>query len=158
MSARVSLLHGRASVHHWVDATHRENRADARPLVHYYGWPDRYTRPAAVWRAAINWHQIYLHALKQPSLNPWAPVPRWFIGPAQCISAHEEYGFYGQNTSAGKFGMVMSPSSYPGSASVVARYGNSWLGIPLKAQLVIVYRLWQTYGWSPWTTAPGCGL
>jgi len=28
----------------------------------------------------------------------------------------------------------------------------------LRAQLAVAYGLYTEYGWSPWSTAPGCGL
>jgi len=86
----------------------------------------------------------------------------------RCISDHEEYGYGGQNTSAGYLGMIYSPAAYADSVvteysddvrRIVATYGNSWLAIPLDAQLVVAYGLYLVgHNYSPWSTAAGCGL
>jgi len=86
-------------------------------------------------------------------------VPSWFYPDIACISTKEEYGENGQNTWAGYFGMVSPPSAYPEPGPTYARtYGDSWLDIPLAAQIDITYAEWQAYGWSPWSTAGACGL
>ena len=93
--------------------------------------------------------------------HPYGYVPSWFVSAVRCIAENEEYGFPdegGYNTSAGYFGMISAPSAYPGSSGAVATYGDSWLAIPFAAQLPIVYAEYLKYGWSPWSTAPGCGL
>ena len=103
------------------------------------------------WRFA---RMRYLHMLKSSF-----GVPSWFVSDMSCISDHEEYGMDGPNTSAGYFGLVYPPSGYIDPGPTIARiYGDSWLDVPLSAQLGLAYSLEQHYGWSPWTTAPGCGL
>lgn len=83
-------------------------------------------------------------------------MPSWFANDMVCIGIHEEGG---QNSVAGYFGFVFSPSTYLDPApSIAATYGNSWLSIPRSEQLRVAYALYQSYGWSPWSTAPGCGL
>ena len=84
-------------------------------------------------------------------------VADWSLEAIMCIANLEEGG---HNSSAGYFGMPSAPSAYPGSAAIVARYGDSWLDIPLEAQLVIAEAEWATYGWhTPWpNTSRMCGL
>lgn len=77
-------------------------------------------------------------------------TPSWFDADMVCIGLHEEGG---HNSVAGFFGFVYPPSSYGEYG-----YGDSWLNWPLTAQLRVAYHLYQRFGWSPWTTAPGCGL
>jgi hypothetical protein len=85
--------------------------------------------------------------------------PSWFKSDMVCISAHEEYGMNGPNTVAGYFGLIYPPSVYvdPGP-TIASQYGDSWLDVPLSPQLALSYSLYQHYGWSPWSTAPGCNL
>jgi hypothetical protein len=93
---------------------------------------------------------------------PSSGVPAWFVALMPCLATKEEYGppwAGGYTTSAGYFGMISAPSAYPGSASIVAQYGDSWLNIPWDAQIVIVYAEWLEYGSSAWpNTAPYCGM
>jgi hypothetical protein len=91
--------------------------------------------------------------------EPAPSTPSWFRNAMACISTHEEYGVDGHNTVAGYFGFIYSPASYvePGP-SLAARYGNSWMDIPLEGQYEVAYALEQKYGWSPWSTAGMCGL
>lgn len=98
-------------------------------------------------------HHAYLRYQRAGS------VPASFYSAMSCISLHEEYGMDGPNTVAGYFGFVYPPSGYIAPGPQMARtYGNSWLSIPLGAQLQVAYALYRHYGWSPWSTAPGCGL
>ena len=73
-----------------------------------------------------------------------------------CIASHEEGG---HNSVAGYFGFIYPPSTYiePGP-SIAAQYGESWLNVPYSVQLGMAEALQAHYGWSPWSTAPGCGL
>lgn len=98
--------------------------------------------------AALWWHRATLEAHRAPSSG----YPSWFIPWAACISIHEEYGFYGPNTSAGRFGMIYPPDAYPGGAGM----GGSWLALDLQQQLRIVYAERMAYGTSPWSTAIYC--
>lgn len=144
-------------VHQWRDATQATQRQTGQAVTRYLWIPDRATMPrAARWHAAVTWYHRYRAARASPA---W-PVPAWFVSDASCISQNEEYGFYGENTSAGKFGMSSGPpSAYPEPGPTLARlHGDSWLDLGLADQLRIVYAEYLRYGWSPWTTAPGCGL
>lgn len=118
----------------------------------------RSTSLADRWRIARWWYERSLRAYS-PSCQPRYSVPSWFVGAMSCISDHEEYGYSGGTTIAGYFGFVYPPSSYqsPGPA-IAATYGDSWLNVPLSAQLEMAWSLYSSYGWSPWTTAGTCGL
>jgi len=83
-------------------------------------------------------------------------VPAWFAAALTCIGQHEEGG---SNSAAGFYGFVYPPSQYlePGP-QIAAAYGDSWWDVPQAAQQSLAYALYTRFGWSPWTTAPGCGL
>lgn len=120
------------------------------------GHPGRRDRILSYW---VRVHNHSIHQYKKWRESPVSGVPASIISALNCISTKEEYGVTGQNTVAGYFGMVSSPSSYPEPGGHYASvYGNSWLSIPLSAQYEIAYAEYQTYGWSPWTTAGACGL
>lgn len=119
-----------------------------------YGWlADRHSTSAkrrwqiasAWWRRAGAAHAYYAAHRPSPRL-----VPSWFSADLTCIGIHEEGG---QNSVAGYFGFIYPPSAYGEYG-----YGDSWLNWPRSAQELVAYHLYQRYGWSPWSTAPGCGL
>lgn len=117
---------------------------------YHYG-PDHHGVSAGVrWHMAVLWHRRYLAA--QRLRNSAATVPAWFAGDLTCIGIHEEGG---QNSVAGMYGFVYPPSAY---VAWWQRYGDSWLGWPRPAQQLVAWTLYQRYGWSPWSTAVGCGL
>jgi hypothetical protein len=83
-------------------------------------------------------------------------VPAWFAADLICIGIHEEGG---NNSIAGYYGFIYPPGSYgPVDQALVSTYGYSWLNWPRSAQNRVAYMLYGMYGWSPWSTAPGCGL
>src|SRR4029079_4350039 len=146
------------STHRAVAATHHWERAAGQPLTQYHWGAFTARTSGAAWQIATRWWAHARAAHTYYAEHPYSP-PSWFVSALGCISAHEEYGMDGPNTSAGYFGFVFSPSTYisPGP-QIAATYGNSWLAVPLSAQIGMAYGLYQAYGWSPWSTAPGCGL
>ena len=148
------------SVHHAVRATHAwQAKLGERP-ARYYWVADRHSTPTwQRWRIAGNWWLKAAAAHTRWVERPKHSYPSWFASSMSCISDHEEYGYSGGTTVAGYFGFVFSPSTYqsPGP-SIAATYGDSWLNVPLGPQLEMAWSLYSTFGWSPWTTASGCGL
>lgn len=142
--------------HHWQSLA-------GIPLKPYYWVAHRHDTPtwkrwhiAAIWWGnAAQAHATYVQQRDQPG----GSLPSWFVGAMSCISDHEEYGYGGGTTVAGYFGYVYPPSVYidPGP-TIAATYGDSWLNVPLGAQLDMAWALYQAYGWSPWSTAGTCGL
>ena len=151
------------SVNRAVAMTHHWQSLGGFCCKRYHWVAHRHSTPA--WKrwhiAAIWWgnaaqaHARYLQERDQPG----GSLPSWFIGAMSCISDHEEYGMDGPNTSAGYFGYIYAPSQYqdPGP-TIAATYGDSWLSVPLGAQLDMAWSLYRSYGWSPWSTAGTCGL
>ena len=153
------MNHAVAATHHWQALAHEQPRP-------YYWVAHRHSTPA--WKrwhiAAIWWgnaaaaHARY-EAYQERQAEAYGGVPGWFVNAMRCIADHEEYGFEGGSTSAGYFGFIYPPGSYgPVDQALVATYGSSWVNWPLGAQLRVAWMLYGMYGWSPWSTAPGCGL
>ena len=74
-------------------------------------------------------------------------------GPA-CIRWHESRDNYATDTGNGYFGAAqwllstwysVGGTGYPNKATPAEQNYRMWL-------------LWKRDGWSPWSTAPGCGL
>jgi len=97
-------------------------------------------------------------ALRPPTRRPPSPAPVAATYEVWACVAQQEEG--GQNSWAGYFGMVSPPSAYPGSAAIVAQYGDSWWWIPYAAQVTIAQTLQATAGWGAWgsRTRANCGL
>lgn len=74
-----------------------------------------------------------------------------------CVAQSEEGG---SNSTAGYFGTIYPPSSYPGGDAVAAQYGDSWLSVPYSVQLSVAQQIQAAYGWSAWgvLTRERCGL
>jgi hypothetical protein len=151
------------SVNRAVKMTHHWQALAGEKLKPYHWFAHRHDTPT--WRrwhvAAIWWgNAAAAHAryMKQQA-QPGGGLPSWFISAMGCISIHEEYGMDGPNTVAGFFGYIYAPASYqdPGP-TIAATYGNSWLSVPLGAQLDMAWSLYSSFGWSPWSTAGTCGL
>ena len=166
-------------VHYWRDVTWHWQDLDPTAARTPYLWvADRHGVSSAYrWKLAWTWYyrQVAAHKhyekWRQANVSTYG-VPSWFVGvqtstggtALHCISHNEEYGFPGDpkggyNTIAGYFGAPSPPSAYiePGP-SLAATYGDSWLSIPLAEQVRWAWAMYLTYGWSPWSTAPGCGL
>ncbi len=163
--ARPATPDSLVSVQNAVKATHHWQRLSGHCCKRYWWVAHRHDTPT--WKrwhiAAIWWgnaeqaHQRYLE--ERPLAPSTASVPGWFVEAASCISDHEEYGYDGGSTVAGYFGFIYPPGSYgPVDQALVMTYGTSWVTWPLTAQLQVAYWLYNQYGWSPWSTAPGCGL
>jgi hypothetical protein len=89
---------------------------------------------------------------------PWPQPPAWFLPDIACIERGESHDGHDPNANGNLFGMLDGWGQAGGSYPVG---GHSY-----HEQL---YRAWVLYnwasepaqggnGWSPWTTAPGCGL
>jgi hypothetical protein len=152
-------------VNHAVAKTWHWQRLAGERLKPYYWVAHRHSTPA--WKrwhiAAIWWgNAAAAHArameAQQAAASSGAASP-WFTSAMSCISDHEEYGLGGGTTIAGYFGFIYPPSSYqePGP-TIAATYGDSWLSVPLGAQLDMAWSLYSSYSWSPWSTAGACGL
>lgn len=133
----------------WVaegDATKRSR------IVNYWNRVERVAR-----QRALDYMKAARAAAVAPVVTPTVSAPAPSSSDAwACIALHEEGG---HNSVAGYFGFIYAPSSYIDPApAIAAQYGNSWLSIPYAAQLQIAEALQAKYGWSPWSTAPGCGL
>lgn len=135
----------RNKVWHYQDLTGR-----ARTPYHYWA-ENRCGNRSCRYGVLRIWHRRYHHWRHvYRTVGSTGGVPAWAISFFNCISRYEEYGVDGPNTSAGYFGFVYSPSSYPGG------YGSSWLAVPLHDQYIVAYNLYKEYGTSPWTTAYHC--
>jgi hypothetical protein len=151
-------------VHHWRDVTWNVQDAACVTRTPYEWRADRHSSSLADrWRIARLWYERSQRAYSPSCQAAYSSgVPAWFTAAMPCLATREEYGppwEGGYTTSAGYFGMISPPSAYPGSAGIVATYGDSWMGIPWDAQIAIVYAEWQAYGSSPWpNTAPYCGM
>ncbi len=149
------------SVQNAVKTTHHWQRLGGFCCKPYYWVAHRHSTPT--WKrwhiAAMWWGNAAVAHARYVRERPAYAQPSWFVDAMRCISIHEEYGFDGGTTIAGYFGFIYPPSSYqaPGPA-IAAAYGDSWLSVPLSAQLGMAYSLYQSYGWSPWSTAGTCGL
>jgi hypothetical protein len=146
-------------VHHWRDLTWERQRAIGNCCRPYHWQADKHTTTKAQrWKIAWKWYNYAMNVPKPTPANT-SGVPSWFVSAMSCISIHEEYGMDGPNTSAGYFGFIYPPSTYqsPGP-SLAATYGDSWLSVPLSGQLSMAYSLYNSYGFSPWSTAGTCGL
>lgn len=98
-----------------------------------------------IWR-----HRARLAHRRYEKFQRAGGVPAWFTADLVCIGNAEESG---HNSVAGYFGFIYPPSSYHEYG-----YGDSWLNWPRSAQERVAWHLYGKYGWSPWSTAPGCGL
>ena len=145
-------------IHHHVRVTHHYQKLAHIPITPYL-WVADHTRATNAQRTTIlhQWHKRAVKAVRyfrrhRTSLG----VPSWFAGDMVCIGIREEGG---SNSSAGRYGFVFPPSSYGGVATTLGiTYGESWLNWPQSAQLQVAYMLYNSYGWSPWSTAGVCGL
>jgi hypothetical protein len=128
--------HRRTPYHHWAD------RVCKHPNCRY--WALRLWKHRA--RQARSAYHRWLHA---------GGVPADVRSVLLCIHPYEEPSW---STSAGGLGFVYPPSVYNIGItdSLAARYGDSWYGWPVNAQLLFAYQLVRKYGYSPWSTAYHC--
>lgn len=135
-----------------IPHTRYAGTAERSPSLAYRRWVRH------LWYArTVRWHARWQTHVKAERTA--TAYPSWFAADMACISTKEEYGENGPNTSAGYFGLIYPPSGYvsPGP-QIAAQYGDSWLDVPLDAQIALSYSLYQHYGFSPWSTAASCGL
>jgi hypothetical protein len=152
------------SVNHAVKMTHHWQALAGEKLKPYHWVAHRHDTPTwKRWHIAATWwgnaaaaHARYMEQQQAPASGAGSA---WFVSAMACISIHEEYGMDGPNTVAGFFGYIYAPSQYqdPGP-TIAATYGDSWLSVPLGAQLDMAWSLYSSFGWSPWSTAGVCGL
>jgi hypothetical protein len=145
-------------VHCWAGKTWNVQDAACVDRTPYEWRADRHSSSLADrWRIARLWYERSQRAYS-PSCQPAysSGVPAWFTSSLVCIGQLEEGG---GNSIAGYYGYIYSPSQYqdPGP-SIAATYGDSWLSVPRSAQDALAWSLYQSYSWTPWSTAASCGL